>query len=205
MRVTDLGPLETARKARGWTQSELAERSGVQQGNISAYERSNIPLGVAAAKRLAKALDANPALLVIHSQQARVEAAMRRGDAIGALNAAKAVVRAPEELPLEDEDEKALSRMVAQVVDFAGSVGTEEDKASYGYDPDEGRDPVTGVKVAGKARNSADEDTSLAEHLGQWDFGLGPDRPHGLEHPDVDDGRDIHGNRVAPLPEREDR
>jgi len=56
MRVTDLGPLETARKARGWTQSELAERSGVQQGNISAYERSNIPLGVAPPSGLLKPL-----------------------------------------------------------------------------------------------------------------------------------------------------
>jgi transcriptional regulator with XRE-family HTH domain len=82
MKARDRGPLEAARKSKGWSQSELTERSGVQQGNISVYERGNIPLGIAAAKKLGKALDADPALLMIYSQKARLDTARRTSSTI---------------------------------------------------------------------------------------------------------------------------
>ena len=127
MKVTDLGPLETARKARGWTQSELAERSGVLQGNISEYELGTKTLGMGAAKRLAKALDGNAALLVIHSRKSQLNATMKRSDPVAAIQACKSIVEASQELPLQEQDEKALSVLVGQVLDFAGKVETYRD------------------------------------------------------------------------------
>ena len=50
MKVKDVGPLAAARKGKGWSQSELADRSGVQQGNISGYEVGTKTLGIAAAR-----------------------------------------------------------------------------------------------------------------------------------------------------------
>jgi transcriptional regulator with XRE-family HTH domain len=67
MNLKDLGPLQAARKARGLTQTEFAERSGVRQANISAYELGTKTLGMGAAKRLADALDGNAALLELIS------------------------------------------------------------------------------------------------------------------------------------------
>jgi transcriptional regulator with XRE-family HTH domain len=92
MKARSSGPLEAARESKGWSQSELSARSGVQQGNISAYERGSIPLGMAAAKKLGNALDADPTLLVIHSQIARLETAMRNKDVAAALLALKSIV-----------------------------------------------------------------------------------------------------------------
>jgi transcriptional regulator with XRE-family HTH domain len=87
--MKDLGALKTARKARGQRQIELAERSGIRQGNISKYEAGTMPLGFAAAKKLAKALDTDPALLIIHNQKAMMESAMKRNDPAGALLASR--------------------------------------------------------------------------------------------------------------------
>jgi transcriptional regulator with XRE-family HTH domain len=87
--MKDLGALKTARKARGQSQIELAERSGIRQGNISKYEAGTMPLGFAAAKKLAKALDTDPALLIIHNQKAMMESAMKRNDPAGALLASR--------------------------------------------------------------------------------------------------------------------
>src|SRR5215204_4991599 len=122
--MKDLGALKTARKARGQSQSELAERSGIRQGNISKYEAGTIPLGIAAAKKLAKALDTDPALLIIHNQKAMMESAMKRNDPAGALLAAKSIVKASEELQLQEDDEKALNHLVASVLAFAEKRGT---------------------------------------------------------------------------------
>ena len=122
--MKDLGALKMARKARGQSQIALAERSGIQQGNISKYEAGTMPLGIAAAKKLAKALDTDPALLIIHSQKAMMESAMRRNDPAGALLAATSIVKASEELPLQEDDEKALNHLIASVLAFAEKMGT---------------------------------------------------------------------------------
>ena len=134
MKVKDVGPLAAARKGKGWSQSELADRSGVQQGNISGYEAGTKTLGTAAAKKLGKALGANPVLLVIHSQKARLDKAKKRGDAAEAILAVKSIVEASEELPLQEDDERALDHLVDSVVAFANGVGGYHDPSEYGQD-----------------------------------------------------------------------
>lgn len=48
--------LELARESRGYTQKALSELSGVDQGNISKYERGNLSISEAAMEKLALAL-----------------------------------------------------------------------------------------------------------------------------------------------------
>jgi|TARA_B100002003_G_scaffold161423_1_gene149867 transcriptional regulator with XRE-family HTH domain len=52
------------RELQGFSQNELAKRTGIPQSTISAIERDRINLGVERAKTLAKALKCHPAILV---------------------------------------------------------------------------------------------------------------------------------------------
>ena len=64
--------------------------------------------------------------------------------------------------------------------------------------------------AAGKARTD-EEDNPLADHLGQWSYGLGSEYHREAAETeeyfgDIDDGRDGqdgHGIRVVPFPDRE--
>lgn len=54
----DTGPmLREARRRRGWSQSQLARRSGVSQSVISAYESGSREPSVAALRRIGRAMD----------------------------------------------------------------------------------------------------------------------------------------------------
>jgi repressor LexA len=55
--------LKQWRKTRGFTQEELAEKAGVAQKTISAYENARIFVSYDAAKRLGEALDISPLYL----------------------------------------------------------------------------------------------------------------------------------------------
>ena len=50
--------LRAMRRREGFTQKELSALSDIPQGHISAMERGKMPIGVARAKKLAKALNA---------------------------------------------------------------------------------------------------------------------------------------------------
>lgn len=52
------------RELQGYSQNELARRTGIPQGTISAIENDRIRLGVERAKILAQALQCHPAVLV---------------------------------------------------------------------------------------------------------------------------------------------
>ncbi|GAB6907254.1 Helix-turn-helix motif [Desulfosarcina cetonica] len=50
--------LRAMRRREGLTQKALSEKADIPQGHISAMERGKMPIGVARAKKLAKALNA---------------------------------------------------------------------------------------------------------------------------------------------------
>jgi transcriptional regulator with XRE-family HTH domain len=52
------------RELQGYSQNELARRTGIPQATLSAIENDRVKLGVARAKILARALKCHPAVLV---------------------------------------------------------------------------------------------------------------------------------------------
>jgi transcriptional regulator with XRE-family HTH domain len=52
------------RELQGYSQNELAARSGIPQSTISAIENDRVNLGVERAKKLAVVLECHPAVLV---------------------------------------------------------------------------------------------------------------------------------------------
>jgi transcriptional regulator with XRE-family HTH domain len=52
------------RELQGYSQNELAKRTGIPQATLSAIENDRVRLGVERAKTLARALKCHPAVLV---------------------------------------------------------------------------------------------------------------------------------------------
>ncbi|MEI6167139.1 MAG: helix-turn-helix transcriptional regulator [bacterium] len=52
------------RELKGWTQEELAKRSGVHAKNISTLENDRIDIGKKRAEQLAKAFGVHPAIIM---------------------------------------------------------------------------------------------------------------------------------------------
>lgn len=64
-RVTSFGEnVRAARKAKGWTQEDLAHKSGLAVVQISRIERGVREVRITTLLRLLKALDASPDLLL---------------------------------------------------------------------------------------------------------------------------------------------
>ena len=52
------------RELKGWTQAELARRSGIKATNISLLENERVDIGKKRAEQLAKAFDIHPAIIM---------------------------------------------------------------------------------------------------------------------------------------------
>ena len=52
------------RELKGWTQQELAVRSGISASNISLLENDRVEIGKKRAVQLAKAFDVHPAIIM---------------------------------------------------------------------------------------------------------------------------------------------
>ena len=52
------------RDLKGWTQTELAKRSGITATNISLLENDRVDIGKRRAEQLAKAFDVHPAIIM---------------------------------------------------------------------------------------------------------------------------------------------
>lgn len=52
------------RELKGWTQEQLAEKSGLNAKNISALENDRIDIGKQRAEQLAKAFGVHPAIIM---------------------------------------------------------------------------------------------------------------------------------------------
>ena len=59
------------RELKGWTQAELARRSGIRVTNISLLENERIEIGKKRAEQLAKAFDIHPAIIMFPEYEAK--------------------------------------------------------------------------------------------------------------------------------------
>ncbi len=58
------------RELKGWTQQELATRSGISATNISALENERVDIGKRRAEQLAKAFAVHPAIILFPEYEA---------------------------------------------------------------------------------------------------------------------------------------
>ena len=59
------------RDLKGWTQAELADRSGISATNLSLLENDRVEIGKRRAEQLAKAFDVHPAIIMFPEYEAR--------------------------------------------------------------------------------------------------------------------------------------
>lgn len=173
--------ISRAMKSRGLTVKELANRSGVAQKNLSAYKSGSRTMGRKAAEKLAEVLDEPAEALLIANRAEMMNAAAKRGDRVGVLNAAKAVMKIGDDFAAPGSElSESLDKVVEWAIKYAGTTTPYGD---FDYLTDDGRDGL-GRKVVTKSfprsatpEESADEDDE-----------------------DVDeDGRDSLGRRISPL------
>ena len=63
--------LQMLRELKGWTQNELAIRSGVTAPNISLLENNRIDIGKKRAEQLVKAFNVHPAIIMFPEYEAQ--------------------------------------------------------------------------------------------------------------------------------------
>ena len=63
------------RELQGFSQNQLAQRTGIAQATLSAIENDRVRLGVERAKVLARALKCHPAVLVFPGWESDLESA----------------------------------------------------------------------------------------------------------------------------------
>jgi len=59
------------RELKGWTQAELARRSGISVTNISLLENEKIEIGKRRAEQLARAFNIHPAIIMFPEYEAK--------------------------------------------------------------------------------------------------------------------------------------
>jgi len=59
------------RDLKGWTQAELAKRSGISATNLSLLENDRVEIGKRRVEQLAKAFDVHPAIIMFPEYEAR--------------------------------------------------------------------------------------------------------------------------------------
>lgn len=59
------------RDLKGWTQGELARRSGISPTNLSLLENNRVEIGKKRAEQLAKTFNVHPAIIMFPSYEAR--------------------------------------------------------------------------------------------------------------------------------------
>jgi len=82
-RQTEFGPTKThaklatgevirmLRELKGWTQADLARRSGISATNISLLENEKVEIGKKRVEQLAKAFDIHPAIIMFPEYEAK--------------------------------------------------------------------------------------------------------------------------------------
>lgn len=59
------------RELKGWSQQELADRSGMHASNISLLENGRVEIGKRRAEQLAKAFDVHPAIIMFPEYESK--------------------------------------------------------------------------------------------------------------------------------------
>ena len=59
------------RELKGWTQAELAKRTGISAPNISLLENNRVEIGKKRSEQLAKAFEIHPAIIMFPEYEAK--------------------------------------------------------------------------------------------------------------------------------------
>ena len=59
------------RELKGWTQAELAQRSGISPTNLSLLEHDRVDIGKKRVEQLARAFDVHPAIIMFPEYEAK--------------------------------------------------------------------------------------------------------------------------------------
>ena len=70
-RLTTGEVIRMLRELKGWTQHELAKRSGINASNISMLENGRVEIGKKRAEQLAKAFDIHPAIIMFPEYESK--------------------------------------------------------------------------------------------------------------------------------------
>lgn len=70
-RLTTGKVLRILRAKKGWTQEELAKRSGISATNLSLLENERVDIGKRRAEQLARAFGIHPAIIMFPEYEAR--------------------------------------------------------------------------------------------------------------------------------------
>ncbi len=70
-RLTTGEVIRMLRELKGWTQAELARRSGISATNISLLENEKVDIGKKRVEQLAKAFDVHPAIIMFPEYEAK--------------------------------------------------------------------------------------------------------------------------------------
>jgi len=70
-RLTTGEVIRMLRELKGWTQQELARRSGIHASNISLLENGRVVIGKKRAEQLAKAFDVHPAIIMFPEYESK--------------------------------------------------------------------------------------------------------------------------------------
>ena len=70
--VTTGEAIRILRDLKGWTQEELARRSGIHAKNISLLENDRVDIGKKRAEQLARAFDVHPAIIMFPEYEAQL-------------------------------------------------------------------------------------------------------------------------------------
>jgi transcriptional regulator with XRE-family HTH domain len=69
-RLTTGEVIHMLRELKGWTQQDLAKRSGINATNISMLENERVDIGKKRAEQLAKAFQVHPAIIMFPEYEA---------------------------------------------------------------------------------------------------------------------------------------
>lgn len=179
--------ISRAMKKWGLGTGELADLSGVEAKNLSAYKNGSRTMGRLAATKLSAELEESPTELMFGNRAAMLDRATKRGDRRGALQACKGMVEVGEEAGLDDE---SLDQIVEIGTKFAAETapGLLMDDETLSSD---GRDGF-GRKVKKSFPRTATPEESAAFRAEFED-----DEYDGID----DEGRDSRGIRVRPMKE----
>ncbi len=192
-----LTDLRTARSRAELTQEALAALIGTSRENISTWESGTKGITRKTAKKLSKHLDTSAGEILTANRLSEYQKAKKEGDAAGALLAIKGLIVGVGEEDLTPEGERFLDDLADDALSFAGK-SFHEDEEVYGVIPDEGRDP-SGHNV-GVTKAAASREASVWPSLGG---GAVLTDPEDYDQPGHD-GRNLHGHRIAPLPDRDE-
>jgi DNA-binding XRE family transcriptional regulator len=189
-----LTDLRTARTKADLTQEALAKLIGTKRENISTWESGSKGLTLKTAKKLSKHLDVGAGELLTANRLSAYKKAKSEGDAAGALLAIKGLIEGVGDEDLTPEGERFLDDLVDEALEFAGK-SSHEDEEVYGYEAE--RDPL-GHRV-GVTKAAASREAGIWPSMGGGS--VLPD-PEDYDEPGHD-GRNLHGHRVAPLPDED--